>query len=126
MSRLPTAAQWGVVLGGYFLNRLLSAAAKTNPDLAPWLLPVRIVFFAAILLTWTADPLFNLLLRMNRFGRLALSDEQRAASTWFGATVFLALASLGLCFGVALSLFLVGCVIFMRGANVIIPIRPKR
>ncbi len=199
MSSLPTGVQWAVILGGYFLNRMLGAAAKSNPDLAPWILPIRIVYLAAALLTWTADPLFNLLLRVNRFGRLALSDEQRTASSWFGATVFLALASLALCLvygfnsvfvisalvfaflmvpvagmfkasegwprkllfcytaGLALAgiaalcfhglgdwhggdqgkswrelgagtlvIFLVGCVIFMWGANVIIPIRPKR
>jgi tetratricopeptide (TPR) repeat protein len=199
MAKLPTGVQWGVLLGGYFLNRLLGAAAKSNPDLAPWILPVRILYLTAALLTWTADPLFNLLLRVNRFGRLALSDEQRTASTWFGATVFLALASLALCLvfgfgsvfvfsalvfgllmvpvagmfkafagwprmllmcytgglallglavlaflglaewqggeqgkawgklGIAtLSIFLLGCVIFMWGANVIIPIRPRR
>ena len=82
MSKLPTKVQWAVILGGYFLNRMLGAAAGTNPDLAPWILPIRILYIAAALLTWTADPLFNLLLRVNRFGRLALSDEQRIASSW--------------------------------------------
>jgi tetratricopeptide (TPR) repeat protein len=199
MSRLPAGVQWGIILGGYFLNRMLGAAVKSNPNLAPWILPIRIVYLAAALLTWTADPLFNLLLRVNRFGRLALSDEQRTASSWFGATVFLALASLALCLvygfnnmfvlsalvfgflmvpvagtfkasagwprtlllcytvglalvGIAslvleglgnwhggaqgkswrelgastLIVFLFGCIIFMWGANLIIPIRPKR
>jgi tetratricopeptide (TPR) repeat protein len=196
ISKLPAGAQWAVILGGYFLNRALGSAAKGNPDLAPWILPIRIIYLTAALLTWTADPLFNLLLRVNRFGRLALSDEQRTASSWFGATVFLALASLALClafgfnsvfvisalvFGflmvpvagmfkasegwprtllicytaglaligiaalafeglgdwkgskswnergaVTLGVFLVGCIVFMWGANVIIPIRPKR
>ena len=198
MGKLPSGLQWGVILGGYFINRMLGSAAKSNPDLAPWLLPFRIVYFTLVLLTWTADPLFNLLLRVNKFGRLALSDEQRTASSWFGATVLLTLASLGLCmvfgfksvfllsamvFGflmvpvagmfkasrgwprtllmcytagllvagltliaagaqgnwrtplegnalgalgsVAFGVFLLGCVIFMWGANVIIPIRPR-
>jgi hypothetical protein len=31
--------------------------------------------------------LFNLLLRLNKFGRLALTDEQRRASSWFAAVV---------------------------------------
>ncbi|HKS36788.1 MAG TPA: tetratricopeptide repeat protein [Verrucomicrobiae bacterium] len=199
MSKLSPAAQWGVILGGYFLNRMLGTAAKSSPDLAPWLLPVRILFFGAVVLTWTADPLFNLLLRVNRFGRLALSREQMVASTWFGVCVLLALMSLAFClpFGVdspfvvsaavfgllmipvagmfkassgwprtllmtytgllalvgigalalvsvetvggadavgglrgvwkgALGAFATGCVIFMWGANVIIPIRPKK
>jgi len=199
MSRLPTGVQFAVIIGGVVLNRTLGNVAKSNPNLAPWILPIRIVYLTAALLTWTADPLFNLLLRVNRFGRLALSDEQRTASSWFGATVFLALASLALCLvfgfnsvfvisalvfgflmvpvagmfkasegwprtllmcytaglaligiaalaleglggwkggsqgkswselgGVTLAVFVIGCVLFMWGANVIIPIRPKR
>ena len=199
MAKLPGGVQWGIIIGGVVLNNTLGNLAKSNPALAPWLLPLRIVYLTAALLTWTADPLFNLLLRVNRFGRLALSDEQRTASSWFGATVFLALGSLALCFvfgfksvlvtsafvfgflmvpvagmfnasqgwprtllfsytaglalvGIAtlafdglgawhsgdegkywdklgagtLAVFLLGCVAFMWGANVIIQIRPKR
>jgi len=98
MSKLSTGAQWAVILGFYFGNRALAGAARSNPDLAPWLLPLRIFLFAAVLLTWTADPLFNLLLRVNRFGRLALSREQTVATNWFGLCVLLALVSLALCF----------------------------
>ena len=199
MAKLSPAAQWGVILGGYFLNRMVGTAAKNSPDLALWLLPIRILFLLAVVLTWTADPLFNLLLRVNRFGRLALSREQMVASSWFGVCVLLALLSLALClpfglnspfvvsaavFGLlmipvagmfkassgwprtllmtytgllalvgigalalvsvemlvgadavgglhgawksALGVFVTGCVIFMWGANVIIPIRPKK
>jgi tetratricopeptide (TPR) repeat protein len=97
ISKLSSGAQWGLILGGYFLNQMLSGLARGHPDLAPWVLPVRIVYLAFVLLTWTADPLFNLLLRMNRFGRLALSREQMTASTWFGMTLILALLSVALC-----------------------------
>jgi hypothetical protein len=38
-----------------------------------------------VLLTWFAQPLFNLLLRFNKFGWYALSRDQRLASNWFGA-----------------------------------------
>jgi hypothetical protein len=57
--------------------------------------------------------LFNLLLRVNKFGRLALSEEQTVASTWFGATVGLTLASLGLClvFGFN-SIFILAALVF--------------
>jgi tetratricopeptide (TPR) repeat protein len=200
MSKLPTGVQFGVVIGGVLLNRMLGAAATANPALAPLVLPIRILYLTLVLLTWTADPLFNLLLRLNKFGRLALTDEQRRASSWFAAVVIPALLSLALCFyfgfgsifvlgalvfgflmipvsgsfkasegwprtllicctlalaaagfaalgmlafGAAqgaggagkewvnrgtslLGLFVLGCVIFMWGANAIIPIRPKR
>ncbi len=113
MAKLPTGVQWGVIIGGYFLNRALISAAQANPDLAPWLLPFRIVYLVIVLLTWTADPLFNLLLRVNKFGRLALSEEQSTASSWFAAAVFPALASLALCFVFGFnSIFLIAALVF--------------
>ncbi len=35
-------------------------------------------------MTWIADPLFNLVLRLNRFGRLVLTREQIIASNLLG------------------------------------------
>jgi tetratricopeptide (TPR) repeat protein len=84
MARLSDAARWGVVLGGFFGARILRSVARTNPDWAPWIMPIIIVYFVFVLLTWFAYPLFNLLLRFNKFGWYALSPDQRAASNWFG------------------------------------------
>ena len=97
MSKLSSGAQWGIILGGYFGNRLLGSMAQSNPELAPWVLPVRILYIAFVVLTWTAYPIFNLLLRLNRFGRLALTPEQTVESNWVGAAFLLALLSLGGC-----------------------------
>jgi tetratricopeptide (TPR) repeat protein len=97
MSRLSRRAQWGVILAGYFGNRVLASIAVASPALAPWLLPLRILYVIFVLLTWTADPLFNLMLRLNRFGRLALSREQIVASNWIGTCLLLALLSLAGC-----------------------------
>ena len=44
-------------------------------------------------MTWMASPFFNLLLRINRFGRLVLSREETIASNWFGACLACALIS---------------------------------
>jgi tetratricopeptide (TPR) repeat protein len=93
MSRFSARGQWAIILGGYFGNRLLGALADSNPSLAPWLLPVRILYVCFALMTWMASPFFNLLLRMNRFGRLVLSREQTVASNWFGACLLCALIS---------------------------------
>jgi tetratricopeptide (TPR) repeat protein len=94
MAKLSPQAQFGIIIGGWFGNRILGAIARSNPDLAPWILPVRILYVVFVILTWTADPLFNLLLRLNKFGRLALSREQVVASNWLGLTLALALAGL--------------------------------
>jgi tetratricopeptide (TPR) repeat protein len=98
MSRLSTRVQWGIILGGYFGNRILGTMARSNPELAPWVLPLRILYVAFVVLTWTSYPMFNLLLRLNRFGRLALTREQTVESNWVGAVFLLALGSLGGCF----------------------------
>ncbi len=97
MSKLSRRAQWGIVLGGYFGSRLLGAVADSYPGLAPWVLPLRIFYVAFAVLTWTAYPVFNLLLRLNRFGRLALTPQQTVESNWVGASLLLALISLGGC-----------------------------
>lgn len=97
MSRLSTRAQWGIILGGYFGNRLLGGLANSNPALEPWVFPVQMLYIAFAVLTWTAYPLFNLMLRLNRFGRLALTHKQTVESNWFGLLFFLALGSLGGC-----------------------------
>lgn len=97
MSKLSSQAQWAIIVGGYIGNRILGGLAKGNPDLAPWVLPLRILYITFAVLTWTAYPMFNLLLRLNRFGRLALTPEQTVESNWVGASFFLALISLGGC-----------------------------
>jgi tetratricopeptide (TPR) repeat protein len=94
MARLSSGAQWGIILAGYFGYRLLGSVSKARPDLAPWLMPIRILYIAFVLLTWTADPLFNLLLRLSRFGRLVLSREQVVASNWVGSCILIALGAL--------------------------------
>ena len=95
MSRFSSRGQWLIILGGYFGNRILGSMAKSNPDLAPWLLPLQILYVTFALMTWVASPLFNLLLRVNRFGRLVLSREQTVASNWFGLCLLGALICLG-------------------------------
>ena len=90
MSTLSRRAQWAVILGGMIGYRVLRGVARTNPALAPWITPLLIVYGIFVLLTWTADPLFNLLLRLNRFGRYALSQEQVRAANWVGACLLLA------------------------------------
>ena len=98
MSRLSRRAQWGVILAGFIGNRILASIAIASPGLAPWVLPLRILYVTFVLLTWTADPIFNLMLRLNRFGRLVLSREQTVASNWIGSCLLLALLGLGGCF----------------------------
>ncbi|HEV3167476.1 MAG TPA: tetratricopeptide repeat protein [Isosphaeraceae bacterium] len=94
MAKLSGKAQWAVLLALVFGQSVLKQVGEQNPKLAPMIGPVLFLVFAFLVLTWIADPLFNLLLRLNRFGRLTLSREQIVASNWLGGFLLAALASL--------------------------------
>lgn len=93
MGRQTRWSQWGVIIGTYLTMRILRATAEVNPALRWVLIPVIVLFYLFIFLTWTAGPIFNLLLRFDRFGRLVLSREERHASNWFGASLLAAAAA---------------------------------
>jgi hypothetical protein len=94
MARLDRRVQLGIVIGLYLAYRGLFAVSEQNPGMRPFVLPLLIAYGIFALLTWLAYPLFNLLLRLDRFGRYALSTDQRHGATllgiWLLATALLA------------------------------------
>eukprot|EP00913_Durusdinium_trenchii_P028484 g26712.t1 len=107
MGKLSGRVQWAVVLGAYFGMQIVQAVAANNPGLFPFLLPLIIAYVLFALLTWIGQPIFNLLLRINRFGRLALNRDQIVESNWIGAALLggIVLAVCGLVFGAGNLLF---------------------
>jgi len=89
MAKLRPGARWGIVIGGYLGYRFLYEVGERNPKAAPFVVPVLAAYIAFAVMTWISVPLFNLLLRLSRFGRLALSREQTVASNWTGACLLL-------------------------------------
>ena len=98
MAKLSARAQWGILLGGYFGNRLLGEISRGNPAWSPWIDPIRVLYVAFALLTWLAYPLFNLMLFLHPQGRHALSKDQREQASWMGLILGLALAALAMWF----------------------------
>ncbi|HEX9759233.1 MAG TPA: tetratricopeptide repeat protein [Nitrospiria bacterium] len=95
MSNFSPKVQWGIIIGAFFFIRFLREMGRENPDLAPFVFPLMGAYLLFVLLTWVADSLFNLLLRLDRFGRLALSSEQLLASNWIGGCLFSGFAGIG-------------------------------
>lgn len=91
MSKLSSQQQWMVILGVWFGSRALGSFGRSNPEWQPYVEPARTALFALILMTWIADPLFNLALRLNHYGRLALNRDQVRASNLVGLFVGLTL-----------------------------------
>jgi tetratricopeptide (TPR) repeat protein len=112
MSKLEPRTQWLVVIGGWFGARILRGMASANPKLAPFIYPVLILYTAFVLMTWIASPLFNLILRLNRFGRLALSREEIVASNWLGLCLLVALSMIGWWVATQLNVALLGAMVF--------------
>lgn len=92
MLRLPPRARFGVIFGGVIGYNVLRSLAGSTPALKPLVLPLIILYLSFVALTWTAMPLFNLLLRLSPSGRHALSDRQRIGSNLFAATLVYALS----------------------------------
>jgi hypothetical protein len=76
MARLPPQVQWGLIIGLFIGNRVIASVARSSPQLAPFLWPVLYIYIAFVVMTWLAEPLSNLILRLSRFGRLALFPDQ--------------------------------------------------
>jgi tetratricopeptide (TPR) repeat protein len=95
MQTLTRRGQWGVILVGYFGFRALRGVAEANPGLAPFLWPLMGAYVLFALMTWIGPAVFDTTLRFSRFGRLALSDEERLQSTLIsGALGFAAVATI--------------------------------
>ena len=95
MSRLSRQAQWGLILGLIVAQQVLVQVGRANPVLRPLTTPLLLALLAFVILTWVAEPLFNLLLRLNRFGRFALDRDQRRQSHWVGGVLLVGLLALG-------------------------------
>jgi tetratricopeptide (TPR) repeat protein len=83
-----------LILGLFFGVRVLRRIAAGSPALAPFIYAVIWAYTGFVLVTWLATPLFNLLLRLDPLGRMALSREEARASNWLGADLAVALLAL--------------------------------
>ena len=93
-SKLSGQKMWMIVLGGYFGYRILLGIARNNPAAWPYVIPLIVLYLGFAVMTWVSVPLFNLVLRLNRFGRMALSAEEKRTSTWVGVSLLTAVAVL--------------------------------
>ena len=59
------------------------------------MLPLAIAYVGFVYLSWTASPMFDLLLRLAASVATRVLRDQRVASNWVGGILLLALVSLG-------------------------------
>lgn len=81
---LGRQARWFFILGLFFVSRIL----RTVPELMP-LVGVYALFVVS---AWLMDPIFNLFLRFDKFGRYALTKAQSTASVLVVGCILCAVA----------------------------------
>ncbi len=102
MSRQGMAVRWGVFIAIFFGQRLLNSVGREYPEYGVVVYPLLALLMVFVFSTWLANPLMNLAMRFDRFGRHALTDDQRAQAGLVGlamaaaAGLFLTELALGL------------------------------
>lgn len=76
--------QWGFIIAYYIFNRIISQLVISQPELAFFLKPILYIIIGFALLTWFVNPISNLILRLNRFGRYLLSPNNILNSNLVG------------------------------------------
>jgi tetratricopeptide (TPR) repeat protein len=93
LSNLRAKGQWIVVIGLYIGVRVLGAIAETNSTLGVILTPIIYLYFAFAISTWIIEPLSNLFLRLNVYGRYALTKGEVMSSNFVAASLLIAVVS---------------------------------
>jgi tetratricopeptide (TPR) repeat protein len=86
-------AQWGILLGFYVGSRVLKSIAASNPTLKPFIMPVVFLYILFAISTWIIAPLSNLFLRLNVYGRYALSRTEIITSNFVGISLVIGLTA---------------------------------
>ena len=83
--------QWVVILGFYFGIKLLQSVSENNEALAPLINPIIFLYTLFAISTWIIGPLSNLFLRLNVYGRYALTEEEIKSSNFVGVSLLVGL-----------------------------------
>jgi len=91
LSNMKSKAQWIFIVGIYIGIRILDAIADNNERLGTFLKPIVYLYIIFAISTWIITPLSNLFLRLNVYGRYALTEKAIRASNFVGVSLLIGL-----------------------------------
>jgi tetratricopeptide (TPR) repeat protein len=94
IGNMKSGMQWGIILGFFFGSKALSHLAKAYPALNPFILPIIVLYVLFAISTWIIGPITNLFLRLNVYGRYALTPTEIQTSNFVGVSLCIGLTSL--------------------------------
>ncbi len=119
MARLSGKNAWLVIIGTYLTARVIGGVANVSEGYWKVLLNVAVILIAlTFFLSWVLNPLMNLLLSRNRYGKLLLDKREKKMAGLTGICLLLSLLSLVGFFLTGYFRFLLGTLLF---AGMMIP-----
>lgn len=113
MGRLTANGSWTFVIGTYALYHGIRYLSRTHPALSPILTPLTYLILAFFILSWVINPLMNLYLMTNPYGRLLLDDDDKKMATYTGISMLVSLLFFGLYCIQGGQLFMLGGIFFI-------------
>ncbi len=94
ISKLSGNQAWLFIIGSYIAYRILLGLATRSEGLVQIFLTLLVVFIAAsFLLSWVINPLMNLFLWTNKYGKVLLDEEAKMMAKWTGISLAISLSS---------------------------------
>jgi tetratricopeptide (TPR) repeat protein len=113
MARLTAKGSWSVLIGVFVIYQVILMVGRSNEALGAFLMPIAYVMAGLFLLSWIINPLMNLYLMTNTYGRLLLDDEEKKMAKLTGLSLILSLISFLLWYFQGMESFFVAGVFFI-------------
>jgi tetratricopeptide (TPR) repeat protein len=130
IGNMKGGAQWAVIIGFYIGSKIVRSVAQSNPSLKPFLMPLIFLYLLFAISTWIIGPISNLFLRLNVYGRYALSNKEIQASNFVGSSFAIGLLSFLTYFLIQHDVFFVtgilGISMMIPLASMFVPDNPKK
>jgi hypothetical protein len=95
MSRLSAGNSWMFIIGTYIFARILGGVADVSEGTLQFALNALVILIAiTFFLSWVINPLLNLVLSQNKYGKLLLDDREKKMANLTGISLLIAIICL--------------------------------
>jgi tetratricopeptide (TPR) repeat protein len=98
ISKLSPKASWAFVIGIILLARITRSLSESGSEFAPVFTVLFGLYIVFVFLVWTINPIFNIFLRFNRFGKYALDKGEIIGANLMAVLLIVASILFGLHF----------------------------
>jgi len=97
MAKLDSRRAWMVIIGTYIAARIVGQIAKNTSGIISTIMSVVVILVAVFFfMSWVINPLMNLYLSSNKYGRLLLDEDEKKMGRVTGVCLGIALLCLTL------------------------------